>query len=151
MAEFVAGRGTQALGIIGTILGGLATVGMGNGLLGNCGAMTYEKSYATMHDVDDAKMIAQKDSEIAQLKAQQTVDAKIVDTYKTLANMISSLKEDENKKWTDQMVVNAQLTSAVNVNTNNLVALQRKVDGFTKVVIPSTSVCNTGCNCSGNM
>lgn len=151
MAEWTAGKGTTALGIIGTVLGGLANVG-GTGLLGGARYGSYEMNYATMHDIYDVRTIAEKDSEIAQLRAQQTVDAKIVDTYKTLANMINALKDEETKKWTDQMVVNAQLTSAVNVNTNNLVALQAKVDGFTKVVIPSSSVCNTnGCNCNGDL
>lgn len=149
MAEYVAGRGTTALGIIGTILGGLA-VGGGTGLLnGRTGA--YESSYATMHDIDDVKQMAEKDAEIQSLKMAQSTDAKIIDTYKELQSQINAMKEQAANRWTEQMVTNSQLTSAVNVNTNNLIALQSKVDGFTKVVIPTTSVCNTNCGCNCNM
>lgn len=156
MADYVAGRGTTALSIIGTVLGGLGAVsgmGAGAGLLGANG--TYEYHNATMHDIDDAQKMAAKDAEIAMLKAEKTAHdvedrAKeySIGVYKELATRLNEMKDAQNAKWTDQMVVNAQMSDAITAldgkanNTANLVAQ------ITRTAVPQSSICNFGCGCS---
>ena len=111
MAEWVAGKGTTALGIIGTTLGGLAVAngGAGNilgGILGgnrqpsdtatiaamaaipalvnsasNSGQLEADRK-VTSCEINLIRENYSKDMEIAQLKAEQSTDAKILDLYK---------------------------------------------------------------------
>lgn len=169
MADYVAGRGTTALGIIGTVLGGLGTTGAlmgGNPLWNNgaypYGAYPYEASNATMHDIDDVKQMAEKDAEIAQLKAERTAHAVedrakeySIEVYKDLAGRINEMKDAQNNKWTDQMVVNARMSDAITAldgkanNTANLVAQ------ITRTAVPQAAICNfgnsCGCGCGNNV
>lgn len=80
--EYTAGRGTTALGIIGTVLGGTALAG-GNGVLGN---ILGNSNCANSCDVPvnryDMSLIRDnmaKDSEIALLKANTFTDGKFAD------------------------------------------------------------------------
>ena len=157
MAEYLAGRGTTALGIIGTVLGGLGATGMlagGSPLLGNSG-YAFEAQNATMHDIEDAQKLAAKDAEIAQLKSEKYADAVREDAkqygieiYKELAGRLNDMKDAQNAKWTDQMVVNAQMSDAITAldgkanNTANLVAQ------ITRTAVPQSSICNFGCGCN---
>ena len=59
--RFVAGGGTTALGIIGTALGGLATVGNGNGL-----------------NLFGGNRMAEADAKIAKLEAERYTDGVIM-------------------------------------------------------------------------
>lgn len=153
MADYVAGRGTTALGIVGTVLGGLGVLGNGTGLL-STGA-TFEGTNATMHDIDDVKQMAAKDAEIAQLKAERTAHevedrAKdySIEVYKELAGRLNELKDAQSLKWTDQMVVNARMSDAITAldgkatNTANLVAQ------ITRTAVPQSAICNFGGSCS---
>lgn len=54
MAEYVAGRGTTALGIIGTVLGSIGTAGSGLNLFGARPAEVYENSNVCVHDMQMA-------------------------------------------------------------------------------------------------
>lgn len=157
MAEYVAGRGTTALGIIGTVLGGLGATGMlagGTPLLANNG-YAFEAHNATMHDIEDAQKLAEKDSEIAMLKAEKYADGVREDAkqygieiYKELAGRLNDIKDAQAAKWTDQMVVNAQMSDAITAldgkasNTANLVAQ------ITRTAVPQNAICNFGCGCN---
>lgn len=157
MADYVAGRGTTAMSIIGTVLGGISALG-GNagGLLNNGTVAAYEYHNATMHDVEDAQKLAAKDAEIAQLKAERTardVEDRAkqysIEVYKELAGRINEMKDTQNNKWTDQMVTNAQMSDAITAldgkatNTANLVAQ------ITRTAVPQSSICNFGCSNGG--
>ena len=162
MADYVAGRGTTAMSIIGTVLGGISALG-GNagGLLNNGSVAAYEYHNATMHDIEDAQKLAAKDAEIAQLKSEKYADAVredakqySIEIYKELAGKINDMKDLQNAKWTDQMVVNAQISDAITAldgkanNTANLVAQ------ITRTAVPQSAICNFGCNngsCGANV
>ena len=78
--EYTAGRGTTALGIVGTVLGGTALAG-GNGLLGNIlgnggGECNMPVSRYDMGLIRDNMA---KDSEIALLKANTFTDGKFAE------------------------------------------------------------------------
>ncbi len=145
------------MSIIGTVLGGISALG-GNagGLLNNGTAAAYEYHNATMHDIEDAQKLAAKDAEIAQLKSEKYADAVredakqySIEIYKELAGKINDMKDISNAKWTDQMVVNAQISDAITAldgkanNTANLVAQ------ITRTAVPQSSICNFGCSNGG--
>ena len=82
--EYTAGRGTTALGIVGTVLGGTALAG-GNGLLGNLlgggNAMCVDSNNMPVnrYDMGLIRDNMAKDSEIALLKANTFTDQKFAD------------------------------------------------------------------------
>lgn len=81
--EYTAGRGTTALGIIGTVLGGTALVGGGNGLLGNVlgnnAGMCPDNMPVNRYDMSLIRDNMAKDGEIALLKANTFTDSKFAE------------------------------------------------------------------------
>lgn len=80
--EYTAGRGTTALGIIGTVLGGTALAG-GNGVLGNIlgnnNCVDGSNMPVSRYDMGLIRDNMAKDSEIALLKANTFTDGKFAD------------------------------------------------------------------------
>lgn len=159
MAEYLAGRGTTALGIIGTVLGGLGAAGMlsggGTPLLNNGSGAAFETHGATMHDIEDMQKIAEKDAEIAQLKSERYADSVRddakqygIEIYKELKKDITELKDAQNIKWTDQMVVNANLTNAITAMDGQQKATAALVGQITRTAVPQSAICNFGCGCN---
>lgn len=82
--EYVAGRGTTALGIVGTVLGGTALAGGGNGgllgnILGGNGCADGSNMAVNRYDMGLIRDNMAKDSEIALLKANTFTDQKFAD------------------------------------------------------------------------
>lgn len=83
--EYTAGRGTTALGIVGTVLGGTALAG--NGILGNLlggvnaapACMDSNNMPVTRYDMGLIRDNMAKDSEIALLKANTFSDSKLAE------------------------------------------------------------------------
>lgn len=83
--DYTAGRGTTALGIVGTVLGGTALAG--NGLLGNLlggananpACMDSNNMPVTRYDMGLIRDNMAKDSEIALLKANTFSDSKLAE------------------------------------------------------------------------
>lgn len=79
--DYTAGRGTTALGIIGTVLGGAAVAG--NGLLGNLvggnTCATGDNAPVNRYDMNLIRENMAKDGEIALLKADKYTDQKFAD------------------------------------------------------------------------
>lgn len=80
--EYTAGRGTTALGIIGTVLGGTALAGnsgvLGN-ILGNNNCVDGSNMPVSRYDMGLIRDNMAKDSEIALLKANTFTDGKFAD------------------------------------------------------------------------
>ena len=174
MAEWVAGKGTTALGIIGTTLGGLAVAngGAGNILGGNrqpsdtatiaaipalvnsasnSGQLEADRK-VTSCEIDLIRENYSKDMEIAQLKAEQSMDAKILDLYKWTDGQIKDLRETQNAKWTEQAVINATTTTGITTLKGQVDSVTAAVNAITQTVVPQRVICNTGCGtCGGNM
>lgn len=166
MAEYVASRGTTALGIIGTVLGSLGTAGaLGNGtaLLGNSGrtgAPYYEASCACMGDINTVKELMDKDSKIAKLEAERYTNDTELQLYKyfdgelkDIRRVIEENKDNANDRFAEQAVYNSTVNGTLSTVASQITGLQTVVAQITKTVIPSTAVCNTGCgcSCSGNI
>lgn len=148
-----AGMGTTSLGIIGTVLGGLATVMAGhNGLLGfggnsNCSAND-SNTYVTKSESEMLQRLAAKDSEISLLKSESNTEQKMIDVYKQAHSEIAALRDivyankDAQTAWnSQQMVNNSIMSSSIASNANSIASLQATVGAITKTVVPKDVVC----------
>ena len=85
MAEtnWTAGKGTTALGIIGTALGGLATAGGGLNLLGgNCnGVQCSENMLVNRYEAGQAARIAELETEVKLRDSNIYTDGKLLEVY----------------------------------------------------------------------
>ena len=126
MAEYVAGKGTTALGIIGTALGGLANAG---GLLNMGGG----SNYITKDEACLMQELSSKDSKISLLEADKYTDQKLTDVYKDLNAQISNLQA----QIAHQAVYNATMNGTIGCIQSQIAQLQ----SLTKLVVPNTSVC----------
>lgn len=127
MADFVAGRGTTALGIIGTVLGGLATAGGLTGAGVNCGCngcgyagyngygygAYVDGQNTSRYEMGLQQIISDKNAEIAYLRAQDEVDKKLVDVYSRLERRINEVSFEN----------------------------QRMYNRITKTVVPNDAIC----------
>jgi hypothetical protein len=79
--DYTAGRGTTALGIIGTVLGGAAVAGNGlvGNLLGGNTCATGDSAPVNRYDMNLIRENMAKDGEIALLKADKYTDQKFAD------------------------------------------------------------------------
>ena len=166
MAEYIAGRGTTALGIVGTVLGSLGTAGtLGNGglpLVGRNGAPYFEASCACMNDIKNTKELMDKDARIAKLESERyTVETELQlykyfdGELKDIRHTIEVNKDNANARFAEQAVYNATVNGTLGTVTGQIAALQTIVNSITKAVVPSNVVCavNNCCNTctSGNI
>ena len=151
MAEYVAGKGTTALGIIGTVLGSIGTAGVaGNGgflsgLTGARAAAPYEMTGACMHDVDTLKELMAKDAEIAKYKSEKYSDTVGLELYKYIDGELKDIRATQNAKWTDQAVINATVNQGLTALNGQVTAVGNRVSQITRVAVPQSSICNFGC------
>lgn len=138
MAEYASnGKGNLGvtLGAIGTglsILGGVGNIG---GILPLNGWNTPQ--YATKDDVNNAILLAQKDSEIALLKSEQNTEIKIADVYERIITRVNADKAEQAAINQQQAVYNC----AANSNLNLLRSQVDQLLGMTVLHIPATNVC----------
>lgn len=134
MVYNVPGGGTQALGIIGTVLGGIAVANQSNGLLGNLfggGNNNANNCQALM-------------SELAKEKAERYTDQVGTEVYKQFAKERNETQAQINALF----AAIAQMDKTISVNeavTNERVTcLAGKVNNIYdvfKLVVPNSSVC----------
>lgn len=148
MAEYVAGRGVQALGILGTVLGGLGVAGNGGiGLLNggmNTGGCCSENTMVNRYELNMERELAQKEAEIAYLNGQNETNRKLTDVYANLEGQIGALRDTVYRNREEQNCVNNQQAVYNGVNTATISCIQGQVNsllGLTKMVVPNSSVC----------
>ena len=136
MAEYVAGKGTTALGIIGTALGGLAaTGGLNGGLLnmGNTNCMCNENMPVNRYEAQQSARIAELETEVKLRDAN----------FYTLGEMgklrdyVDGRFEKVESQLCDQKVFNATAISNIGCIQSQIGQLY----SLTKLVVPNTSVC----------
>lgn len=155
MADYVAKQGTTALGIIGTALGGIATVGpalvdaLNNGANRNANAGVADMAAGAAlaaalsnrsGDSNDRPVSRYElglVQENAILKAQADVDKKLVDVYNSVNAQVGALKDRFGDFEKQQLVYNGVNNAAVGVLQSQVAALM----GLTKTVIPNGNVC----------
>ena len=138
MAEYVAGRGTTALGIIGTVLGGLGTSGVNllGGANNGCGVDRYT--------LDQERSIAQKDAEIAYWRGQDKTNEKISAAYANLETQINALAAEVRGNRNAQCDINTQQAVYNGTNAATISCIQGQVAtlmGLTRTIVPNSSVC----------
>lgn len=157
MSDYVARKGTTAMSIIGTALGGVAALGgLGNMAIGTT---AMEKDYFTKSEAQLMYDNTAKNSEIALLKANADTDKKLVDVYTAAADRDSRIRQEINEEFKNvrtelqnmqnnqnainaaQAVDNATTASALAVMSNNQQNLQNIIGSLTKTVIPNSNVC----------
>ena len=136
MAEYAThGTGTAALttGIIGSALGVLN--GGGGGILGN--VLGVNNQYATKDDLANAIALAQKDSEIALLKANAVTRQETIDVFERVMTRVNADKTEQAAINAQQAVYNAANNSAVTLLNSQVSQLM----GLTVLHIPAANVC----------
>ena len=148
MAEYVAGRGVQALGILGTVLGGLGVAGNGGiGLLNggmNTGGCCSENTMVNRYELNMERELSRKEAEIAYLNGQNETNRKLTDVYANLEGQINGLRDTVTRNREEQNCVNNQQAVYNGVNTATISCIQGQVNsllGLTKMVVPNSSVC----------
>ena len=135
MTEFVAGRGTTALGIIGTVLGSLGVAGNGGvgGLFNAGGAVCHENMPINRYEAQQSARIAELETEV-----------KLRDANTFTMGEMGKLRDYVDSKFA---AVQAELCeqkvyNATNIATVNCLAGQvAQLMSLTKTVIPNSSIC----------
>lgn len=135
MAEYVAGRGTTALGIIGTVLGSLGVAGNGGGGLFNLGggAVCHENMPINRYEAQQSARIAELETEVKLRDANTYTLSEMAKFRDYVDGKFAAVHEE----LCQQRVYNATNIATVNCLSGQVAQLM----SLTKVVIPNTSIC----------
>ena len=160
MAEFVAGKGTTALGIIGTVLGSLGVAGnngMGLNLFGNntpYGYGPYQQGHCCSEDHLVNRYEAAQSAKIADLETQVALrdsntytDQKLLEVYKYFDGEVKDIRATMCANDKAQAVVNANLNASVVALNGQVAATAATLAGITRTAVPRSSICDFGCGC----
>lgn len=134
MAEYASDAKANAglaTGIIGTVLGGLSSMG-GLTALGLNATSDPEQTPVTRHELNYVQEIANKDHTIAKLESQQYTDNAIKNLSDQLAVKFNQVDQNLNA----QSILNTQQTATMACMQNNINLLM----SMTKVIIPNANV-----------
>lgn len=136
--DYVAGKGTTALGVIGTVLGGIGTAGVlggGASLLGGMRSYgcTSDNMPVSRYELSQAQEIDRLRSEVALRDANVYNDQKTIELYKYVDGKFDAV----NAQLSQQAVVNAQITANISCMQNTISVLQ----SLTKTIVPIDNVC----------
>jgi hypothetical protein len=151
MAEFMAGRGTTALGIIGTVLGSIGTAAAtGNGgllNLGNKAPVCSEDHPVNRYELAQEQEIASLKSQIALRDANTYADQKLLEVYKYFDGEIKDIRSTICNGDKMQAVVNANLNASIVALNGQVAQTAATLAGITKTAVPRSSICDFGCGC----
>ena len=137
MAEYQAGKGTTALGIIGTVLGSLGVAGNGAGLNlfngGNGNCACHENTVVNRYEAQQQARIAELETEV-KLRDANTFT---MGEMGKLRDYVDSKFAKVEHEICDQRTYNATNTATIGCIANQVNQLM----ALTKVVIPITSIC----------
>ena len=141
MADYVAGRGTTALGIIGTVLGSLGVAGNGGFGLFNNNAMCHENTPVNRYELGQEQKIADLQSQVALRDANTFSDQKLLEVYKYFDGELKDVRAHmcENEKL--QAVINAKFESGFAVLNTQVACISNTINSLTKTIIPNSSIC----------
>lgn len=172
MAEFVAGKGTTALGIIGTVLGSLGVAGnngMGLNLFGNGGWNNgyggYNNGYnwngrmdscycsddhvVNRYEAAQAAKIADLETKVALRDANTYSDQKLLEVYKYFDGEIKDIRSTICANDKAQAIVNANLNASIVALNGQVAQTASTLAGITRIAVPKNQICDfccTGCN-----
>lgn len=153
VASSATGNAGLTLGIIGTALALLT--GGGNVLGGGLLSASNSQKYVTKDELDMSMKIAEKDSTIALLQSEKTTDAKLVEVFKTSAQMdkdirtlIATEKEKQMEINAAQSAWNATAGAQISSMATTIASQAQTLASITTSVVPQNKVCDT-CSCCG--
>lgn len=131
--EYTAGRGTTALGIVGTALGGLAVAGgpLLNAALrsGNGGENCSENHLVNRYEAGQAARIAELETEVKLRDANTYTDQKMLDVYKYIDGRIRGVESE----LCDQRVINQRTQDSFALSQADLAAVKAELKGDIKM------------------
>lgn len=141
--EYTAGRGTTALGVVGTVLGSIGTaaatgvLGNGLGLFGNnnCAAANVcgDNMAVSRYELGQEQKIAKLESEVALRDANIYSDRKSLELYAYVDGRMRNIEG----QLAQQAVTNAQIAANISCMQGSINTLM----GLTKTVVPITNIC----------
>lgn len=161
MAEFVAGKGTTALGIIGTVLGSLGVAGnngMGLNLFGNNntpynytpysqGHICSEDHLVNRYEAAQSAKIADLETKIALRDSNTYTDQKLLEVYKYFDGEVKDIRATMCANDKAQAVVNANLNASIIALNGQVAQTAATLAGITRTAVPRSSICDFGCGC----
>lgn len=147
------GNTALGLGIAGlatSLLGGGATLlGMGrNGMTAN--PSDPDARFVTKSETNLIQENSTLKTELAIQKSENYTDKKIVEVTQYLDTKIRRVEDKVDANKDAQQAVNAQqmaYNAAANANIDVLKSQVASLTGVTKLFVPSSNVCQTGCGC----
>lgn len=134
MAEYQAGRGTTALGIIGTVLGSLGVAGNGGvGLFNGGAALCHENTPVNRYEAQQSARIAELETEVKLRDANVYTMQEMNKLRDYVDGKFSTIHEE----LCQQRVYNATNTATINCIAGQVAQLM----SLTKCVIPNSSIC----------
>ena len=139
--EYTAGRGTTALGVVGTVLGSIGTAaatgvlgGNGLNLFGNNAACACSENMpVTRYELGQEQKISKLESEIALRDSTIYSDKKSLELYQYIDGRMRNIES----QIAAQAVHNATSDAVLGCMQGQIAQLM----GLTKLVVPNTSVC----------
>jgi hypothetical protein len=152
------GKANAALttGIIGTSGFGLSLLnGMGGlgGLFGGAKPVCSEDHVINRYEAAQAAKIAELETEVKLRDANTYTDQKLLDLYKYFDGENKEIRADICEMKAQQGVINANLTTGLDVLKSQVMTTQATVAGITRTAVPSSAICNfcNPCGCNGNI
>lgn len=146
--------GNTALGLG---IAGLATSLLGGGVAMLTGqtptAGSGQNRFVTKGEADLMQENGTLKTELAIQKSENYTDKKLVETTTWLDAQLRRLEDKVDANKDAQQAVNAQqmaYNAAANANIDVLKSQVAALTGVTKLFVPSTNVCQTGCGCGCN-
>lgn len=147
------GKANAALttGIIGTSGFGLSLLnsmgGLGGLLGGAKGPICSEDHVINRYEAAQAARIAELETEVKLRDANTYTDQKILDVYKYFDGENKEIRATICEMKAQQGVINANLTTGLDVLKSQVAGTQALVSGITRTAVPSSAICNF-CSCN---
>ena len=155
------GKANAALttGIIGTsgfglsLLNSLGNGGGLGGLLGGAKPACSEDHTVNRYEAAQAARIAELETEVKFRDANTYTDQKILDVYKYFDGENKQMRAEICEMRAAQGVINANLTTGLDVLKSQVAGTQAVVNGITRTAVPESVICNfcNPCGCSCNI
>ena len=142
----IAGLATSLLG------GGASLLGIGkNGMTAN--PSDPDARFVTKSETNLIQENSTLKTELAIQKSENYTDKKLVEVTQYIDGKVNRLEDRVNANKDAQQAINAQqmaYNAAANANIDVLKSQVASLSSVTKLFIPSTNVCQTGCGCGCN-
>lgn len=132
------------VGVVGGYIGGISALLNGLGGMAAPAAVCSESQPVNRYEMDMALSLAQKDGEIATLKADKYTDQKLVEVYAELERRVNAVSATVQQNKEEQYQINLAQATYNGTNTAAMGCMQQQINallGLTKLVVPNTSVC----------